>query len=468
MFQNALFNMADRRAHSLGIARLNSSADTQLCIRGRAARRVLFIDGRPDIMPWDTRFVTSEPGENGPEWAAYETTRTHGQIFAEYGKDIGKQISAIVTDVWDDKTNEVYIGNELFIQREHGLGYCPVIIETVPLGYGSILMDENRIVHEGESIFFLIRDIIPELNRLVSILQTLNMKAVKSPMQFASEEGKTAVPPEYDEATASGAMTSVDKGGGITRIDYGDARRSAEMVYGMMEKAMQEGSVTSVDLGNLQFPLSAVALVEIGEGRDQVYLPRLQAKAWLNQATAEMLTAQILKQGRDLELGTLGHKRRFELSKMEGEYETTYKYFVKSPKTDIARMSVAQAAAAYYDPETILSDILQVEDPKSVMQKRYYYMAEQLSVNVKMNRTINKLLELAEKGDDAAARDAQIMALELGMNLEQVKRGELPAGAAPEKPQGQVLPLLGEGEEIRGMRPGKRAVEEQKTPQEAS
>ena len=40
-FLQAAFNSADRRLWSQGLARINPFADTQFCIRGRAARRVL-------------------------------------------------------------------------------------------------------------------------------------------------------------------------------------------------------------------------------------------------------------------------------------------------------------------------------------------------------------------------------------------------------------------------------------------
>jgi len=470
-FHNALLNAANYRLRKMGQASLNSFADTQLCIRGRAARRVLvrMKDGKlvSDITSWDARYTTYERGDNGLKWGGYSTTRSKDLIFAEYGIEVPNK-KAKVLDVWDTEINEVWIDEKKEWEEPHNYGECPIVLEVVPLGYGNILMDDQRLVYEGESIFFLVRDIIPELNRLVSILQTLNMKAIKVAMQFKNKEGKTAVPPDYDEATASGSMTSVDLEGGIFPITYGDAQRSAQMVYQMMEKAMQEGSVTSTDLGNLQFPLSAVALVEIGEGRDQVYLPRLQGKALLNQDTIDMATRQLLKIGGKVKLGTPGRERVFDTEKLEGEYETTYKYFVKSPKTDIARMSVAKASEAYYDTETILSDVLQVEDPKGIMRKRYYDMAEKIDPNILRHRIIMSMLDMAENGDDNAAMQAQIMTLGMGMSLEQVKRGEIPEPPKSEESPKPMLPLLGEGQDIRGMRPGKRAVEEQMTPQEAS
>ncbi|KKL82718.1 hypothetical protein LCGC14_1981910, partial [marine sediment metagenome] len=61
-FQKAAFASADDRRRRQGLPLVNIHTDEQVCVRGRAARRVLFRmkDGIliPDITPWDTRFVT--------------------------------------------------------------------------------------------------------------------------------------------------------------------------------------------------------------------------------------------------------------------------------------------------------------------------------------------------------------------------------------------------------------------------
>lgn len=454
-FQDYAFRGANSRLKSMNQPLLNDFSDIQFCLRGRMARRILFRmeDNTliPDISQWDGRNVFYESGLNGLKWAANRTTRSKAQIESEYGIIIkGRQ--GVVLDVWDDNHNEVWIDTIKEFEQEHTFGYTPVVVQIVPMGYGAVLLDKDRLKNEGESIFFLIRDLVPELNRLASIMQTLNMKAVKPPMKFKNKEGKTATPPDYDDATDSGSMTSVDPEGDISPIDYGDAKASAQMLFSIMSNALAEGSLSSIDLGNMQFPLSAVALVTIGEGRDQVFLPRLSAKAELNQQTADMFTKQILNIGGSVELGTPGHKRVFDTSKINGEYETSYKYFVKSPKIDIARLTMAREAIVFgVDRETVYTDILQYEDPKGMIQKYYYEMAEKISPNVLKNRTIIKLLELAEKGNDDAARDAQIMAEELGMSLQMIKQGIITPTPTQEKMPAPMIDLMGRSGDVGGL-----------------
>ena len=466
-FLDAAMATANRRLWKEKLPLLNPFADVQFCFRGRTARRVLLYqkDGKTvvNIMPWDGRYVY----DLGDSAMAYQTLRTKAEIERDYGAKIALKVSGIkdipVLDVWDKTHNEVWVQNFVALEQGHNYGFTPVVSHTVLLGYGPMLLDKNWQKHDGESIFFMIRDIVPELNRLASILQTLNMNQLKAALQYKNPEGSPQdEPPERPQM---GDVVSVGKGA-IEPINLGEARVAAQMLYTIMEKAFQEGSYTDIDIGNVQQPFSAVALVTIGENKDMVYMPRLAAKELLNVATAEMLVEQALQIGGSIELGAPGHKRSFNTAKLQGEYSINYKYFVKSPKIDIARMSVAEAAQKWYPRRHIYSDVLQVEDPDGMMRDWSRQEAGQLSMGVKMHRIIMDLLEQAEKNnDEEAAREAQIMALELGLTLDQVRSGQLPEPQPEQEPGEPLIPLLGEGGQVGGLSPSKVASNLRRTPQ---
>lgn len=471
-FQKAATNSANARLRKQGRPHLNPFFDEQLCVRGRAAARCLFRmeDGVliPDITNWDTRYVTYEMGIDGMAWGANKTTRSKNLIESEYNEELvryGVPITgkgAEVLDVWSTEHNEVWVAGNKILEQPHDYGFCPIVYQIVTLG--SMLADEDSLAHQGESIFFLIRDLVPELNRLVSILQTINMKTAAQAMQWETKEGPRATPPDHEDVTGPGAMVSAEMGGGLKPIPIDDIKRTATLLHQMIETRVQRGSLSSVDLGTLQFPLSAVALVEIGEGRDQVYLPRLDAKARLNQELAEMYTKQVIQIGGSIELGVSEHKRKFETSKLKGAYETTYRYFVKSPKIDIARYSVAMNAERYLDKLAILRDVLQVEDPEGILKRRNYDIAAEVSPAVMRTRIIK---DLAESGDEEMEFEAELMSAEMGMDLQRVLAGELPE--APEVTEGggaaPVVPLLGKGGQMGGARlSATKAAEMKRTP----
>ena len=451
-FQDAAFNAIGQRLHAQGKPALSFHTDAQLCGRGRAARLVAFHmkDGVliPDVPEWDARNVYFEYGDDGLRWGANFVPRKAADIEADYPEQIKKyHISLdgkenLVLDVWAKDVHEIWINKSKAVEEPNPYGFCNVVLGIVPLGYGDIFLQKDRAMYEGESIFAAVRDIIPELNRLISMLSTLNHKQVMAALQYKNPEGTPQdEPPEYPR---SRDVVSTGKGD-ISPIDYGDARNAATMVFNMLEKAMEEGSLTSIDLGNLQFPLADIALARIGRGKDRVYLPRLNTRALINQQTAEMFTKQCLSFGIPIELGVPGHKKTFELSKLEGEYSTTYKYFLKDAESDRIRLTMADAASKYFDPETVLKETLEVADWQDVMRKRYYYRAAQLDPNVAMYETINAALELADKGDKIASRKAQIMAETLKLNLVNIKAGKMTQPIQPLAPSeggGPPMPLI--------------------------
>lgn len=462
-FLEAAFDGANDLLRRKRLPLLNPFADAQFAFRGRTGRRILFREQGgvliPDIMPWDGRYIRYKMGEEDLDWAAYATNRTKTEIQTQYDITINEK-TARVLDVWDKEHNEVWIGENHVSKNndgtprkeEHNYGYVPVVIGIVPLGWGDILLDTDRIKSEGESIFFMIRDVVPQLNFLMSILSTLNFLSVKRPAQWESEEGKTADSPDYDEAMSPGGMTSAEPGRGIKTIDFGDALRAAEIADRKLEKAKQEGSYTDIDIGNVRQPFSAVALIEIGEGRNQLLLPRLASKELLNVDSAEMITRQVIQIGGTVELGAPGHKKTFGTSSLKGEYTVDYKYFIKSPKVDIARMSVAQQAREWYPRLHIYTEVLQVEDPEGMTQDWYAELAEQVDPNVLKLRIVLSLLEKADDGDEDAEMEAFVMAQGMSLTIEQIKAGIVPE--QPQLPQGEeAVPLLPEGGRVGGTVP---------------
>ena len=454
----ASFASANSRLVKGGKWPLNPFLDQQMCRRGRGAARVLFrIDKKTntlitDIGEWDSRFVYCKVGPDGLEWAAYESWRKKGLIKAAYPKaDItgADDDEGMVWDILDKEKEQIWVDEVHAFEQKypHPYNHVPVVIQLVPMG--SMLADKESLSHQGESIFFLIRDLVPELNRLVSIIQSLNLKALDNALLWKSEKGIEATPPKYSKLTKPGSMTATDIGGGAEPVAYGELKRSAYLLHTMIETRIQRGSLSNLDLGIMgNQPWSAVALIEIGEGRDQVFLPRLGARGLLKQQIAEMIIEQIISTGASsVEIGSRGHKRSFNVSKLQGAYEIAFNYFIKSPKTDVARFSMATAAGNLISEKAKRRDILQREDPEEDERQLRWEAAERLSPAIKMNRTIKSLVEMAKRGDKDALFEAEILSAEMGMNLKQMIAGDtkqIPKPGKEEAPQ-PLVPLFGGG-----------------------
>lgn len=444
-FQRAGFDSSNDRLRKQGKPLLNPFADTQFFIRGRTARRVLFRMEEgvliPDIACWDGRFTTYEIGESGLDWGAYEMTRSKAAIEAEYGIVVTGKTGKVL-DVWDTTHNEVWIDGKEEKEQAHDYGFCPVVVQIVPIGYGAMLLSEGSLKFEGESGFFLIRGIIPELNRLVSIMQTLNLKAVKPPI-MQRIKGKTKAAP-YKDLMDSGQTTAMEPTDSILPISYGDAQRSATIAYNGMSAALDQGTISPADLGTIERPpASGVRAIMAGEHINNLLAPRLEAKAGLNKQTAEMFTEQVIQMRGSVELGVKGHKRTFETGKLEGEYDTTYKYSFKSPSVDAGLYSLAGAAGHLIPDEAKRVEILQREDPDGDKKQLRWEEVERLSVAIKIYRGICSLKDVAPNPDF----EAELLAAELGVNVDQMLAGEISQQPKPEredKPT-QVVSLFGGG-----------------------
>ena len=450
-FLDAGFASANDILGRQGKSLLNPFADVQFAIRGRTARRVLFRKGKglegkeiliPDIANWDSRYLTYEVGNNGLAWGAYgEMERSKALIEAEYGIVVTGKTGKVL-DVWDMEHNEVWIDGNKQFEQGHDFGFTPIVVQIVSLGYGAMLLSEGSLKYEGESIFFLIRDVIPELNRLVSIMQTLNLKAVKPPIMQRIKSKTKAAP--YKDIMDSGQVAAMEPTDSILPISYGDAQKSATMAYNGMSVAIDQGTISPADLGAIERPpASGVRAIMAGEHINSLLAPRLEAKAGLNKQTAEMFTEQCIQLGGGVELGIKGHKRVFETRNLEGEYDITYKYSFRSPSVDAGLYSLAGAAGHLIPNRAKREEILKREDPDGDEKQLRYEEAERLSVAVKIYRDICSLKETPPNPDF----EVELLAAELGVNVDQMLAGDIsqqPKPEGTEKPT-QMVSLFGGG-----------------------
>ncbi len=463
----ASFMSANHRLIKRGEFKLEPYFDQQATMRGEAASLVLFQmqdkkEGRvldTNITPLDTRFFNYETSEDGLAWHSYETTKTRGMIAAEaWAKDMkpitGKD--AQVIDLWAPDEHIVYVNNEKVFGEKNPFGYPPGNVQKVPIG--SMLAGEHELQYQCESIFFLVRELINEYNRCVSIMQTHNLKVIKPPMKQKKRDG--GEPSDYDDVAAMGANTAMLPDEDIAPIDFGDAKRS--MVFALQEinKALDDGTLSRITLGDLPGELSAVALIQIEQGQGQVFMPRLGTRGLLKEQISRMLIQQIIFTGESaIEIGTPGHKKSYKVSDLEGEYDIVFRYANKSPETDFARLSIAERYknADMLDELTILTDIMKRDDPEGDLMNLQRQRLRRISPNLTMYDGLMALADAVEAGDEGAKDEIDIIEAELGVRLDQMLSGNL----IPSEPELKAeMPLLTEG--VRSS--AQKAADLQRTP----
>ena len=309
---------------------------------------------------------------------------------------------------------------------------------------GSALADKEAVEHRGESIFWADRDIFPELNRSISIFQTINVGSFAGAMQYASMAGTKAKKPQKPP-WGLWSVTPIEIGpyAGYRPIPINDIKNAARLAYAILYTRAQQGGLSAIDYGNLTFPLSAVAITRLTASRDQVFLPRIQAKATFYQQLFKMIIKQYALVGIKARVGQEGWRREYDPKELEGDYQIRFRFFTESKEQEIANYSVANAAKGFLSASTIRRKILQVQDPE----------AEEERIAVEQAETMDEALFLYNRCSKLIAQDRDIEAKILARRLLSILKARqgLPQPQPQTtrrlaKPSGrEAIPLLGQG-----------------------
>jgi len=455
-FVKAIFKEADKLLPLKDLYPFNPFTDQQTCRRGGASARMLcqIIDGDlvPDIMPFDRKYFAYWMDKKGLAGSAYKTTRSPDQIESEYPEAIvpndteNKGIE--VLDIWLPKSNEVWVGDKLVFTQKNPFGYVPVIFHKVPMG--SMLLDTDTLALQGESIFFLFRDLIPELNRFVSIIQSLNLKELDHALQLGIPQDritKDMPVKSADELTAPGTVNVVPaEGGGYEPMPIGEIRAQAEILHRMIQDRIDRSTQSFIQ--SMLQPRTATEIIGISQEKGDVITPRLATRGFLKQGLAEMAIKQTIQAAKNAKVSTvkLGN-REFEISKLTQPpdgYEIEFKYYFKDPKMDAARASIGASLRGVIPDKSIRRDTLQREDPEKDERELNWEESARLFPLVKMNRLRRSTGEEADKGEPGAEEELKLITLEMIPAIKQAIAGEMTPEQPEEiKPEQPVVPALG-------------------------
>jgi len=408
-FINESLRLADRRLLNMGEPRLFPFLSNHICLRGWVgARLITQIDkGKyiPAIMPMDMRYFVYERGAEGLLWGAYKTQRSATLIEEEYGITPEDDIVE-VTDFWDSEKEEVYIGEELVKSDKHKLGCVPFVIQASPSGF--MLRDQGYMEYEGESIFALNRNMYEEYNRLISIDQTLAMKAVMPPYQkVLKDENSNDLSLEYPDAI--GSVSVVKEGEEYQLIQRPDINNASRIAHQNISGGLQRGGVNDIDLGNTTFPTSAVWISEQTDIRNKLLAPRLTALGMFYEQLSRLLITEFVAGGkkREVDIGRFGKKLKYTPSDLgdQDDYDIECKLMSHTKKQEISNITVATQARGIVSRDTIIRDILSFEDPEGEIAKLESEAAEEIEPALKFFRQACSLCDEADNAQDKEVAD---------------------------------------------------------------
>jgi len=444
-FLEDYFYMVDERLVKREIPGLDGFVNEQICIRGRMAARIcnrLGKDGdiEADILPVDTRNFVYETDNNGMIWGAPTYRRSRAAVKREYGKDVDEDYVDVV-DFWDEKNNIVFIEKEVIKEQKNPYGYPPFVVSICPIG--SMLGTDSAAEHKGESILWANRDLWEEKNRTATILQTLNIQALFGGLQYESSQGENATKPKTSPYGAK-KIAPVEKGAGYKLMPVNDIKQATRLFYAVLDASLQKGSLSVIDYGTLNFPLSSVAITRLTGSRDDIFLPRIQAKATFYQSLSRMVINQCIALKKTMNLGQPGNKNKYTAQDLKGDFSISYRFFTKSKEQDIADLSIANAAQNYLSGDTIRREVLTLQDPDGEESKLLSEQAEKVDEVLFLYRRASKLIE------DEKPLEAYILAKRIVTILKQRQiQGAMTDMQAKGNPESQgdkdLLPLMAGG-----------------------
>jgi len=394
-FLEDIYYMIDERLGKRGIIGLDGYINEQICIRGRiAARACIRLDEKgnivPDVLPVDTISFVYDTDDNGLTWAAATFRRSKSQIEKEYGKQIGSEYGE-VTDLWKQDTNIVFVDREVVKEQENPYGKPPFVLSICPAGSQLSTAEE----HQGESILWMNRGLWSEKNRTASILQTLNVMSLFNSLQYESSKGEAASKPA-ESPFGPRKVNPVEPGRGYKPMPINDIKNATRLFYAVLDASLQKGSLSVIDYGTLTFPLSAVAITRLSASRDDIFLPRLQAKAVFYQALSQMIIDECKGLGKSMKIGQPGNQNTYSKSDLNGDYTIKYRFYTQTKEQDIADLSIANAAQGFLSSDTIRREVLKLKDPDGEEAKFLSEQAEKTDEVLFLYRRASKLIEDGE------------------------------------------------------------------------
>jgi len=398
-FLKDIFYMVDENLPKRKIPGLDAFLNEQLGIRGRIAARICMrIDKErgliPDVLPIDTRCYTDDIDGNDLVWAAPWFRQSKAQIEREYTKPGDRAVKiekyAEVVDFWDSEKNVIFIDKQIVREQPNPYGYVPFVCVICPTG--STLGTEDAIEHQGESLLWANRDLWDKKNEAITILRTLNIDSLFRALQYESSHGENMPKPEkspYKQKTVHG----VEKGGGYKFMPIADIKNATSLYYSVLETSLQRGSLSAIDYGTLQFPLSNIAITQLTGSRNDIFAPRVNTKAWFYQAISGMSIKQCIQLDEKLELGKEGSKNNYTKADLEGDYSIEYTFRTMSKEQLMADLQFAVAARGILPDDYIVREIIRAENPTGLLTQLRAERAEKIDEVLFLFNSGKSLLE---------------------------------------------------------------------------
>ncbi len=455
-----------------GLSSLHDWLCNHVCVRSLIGARWLvdIVDDmiKVDCVPCDMRWTPFMFGVDGYAWVAPISFLSREELEIEFSELYPEELRKIsggsdkiyeVRDYWNSEVNEIWVNKTLLVSQHHNKKQPPFVLTFPPAGY--MLRDKGYLKHEAEDIFFQNRDLYPELNRALSIEQTIGMDILFPPYEQEVDD-LTAEPAQ--KPPKSGETLAVKKGQRHTPLQRGDLNNASVAARQDIQRMVQQGGVNDIDLGNISSQVSAVWITEQSEIRNKLIRPRIKALQMFRRQSIRMIINQFITASEDAEgngtflAGKRGKRNKYNVSQMKDPdtYTIDCKLMTRTKKQEVANWAIANTAKGVAPLRVIIRDIIQADDPDAWLRELDIENARNADPAIALFEMAVSYAEEAEDTEDEAEADIlkvkSMMLTERGVAI--IRERKQPVSQLPEKaavPQventagnnNSLLPLMG-------------------------
>ncbi len=330
----------------------------------------------PSIVPVDPRWMTWEVGDRGLKQFSYNIRMDKVEAEEKFKRKFTTNNNRPVElqCIWDDKNYYVGVVNpgqgtktDVFDTKPHNLDICPGVIVPVPTQPMLISGSEDyptSLSRQGESIYAPNRDVYPTINLVASILASIMQEAyISSVVYKGRKEG-------FDQNPAGGGKyVQIDPTEEIVLWPVRDLNRATEYLFGILGSGKQRGSLSDINYGQISFELSALAVAQLKDDRDGIFVPRRKAKKTFYRRAFNVLRYQVLHGGYKTDIDA---EDAIEIEKgiFEKKCVVNIDFNSVSPEENISNFTIANQAQAIGLPlSKIYRNILHDDDPEGTLRE---------------------------------------------------------------------------------------------------
>ena len=336
---------------------------------------------QPVIIPVDPRWARWKVGARGFEWGSYRVGIDKALIEDKYKVKIRNQgkgkiatVECIMTEneyflTAPDTTGSTAVESIPLHSITHGIGFTPFVVQPRPTQPMIISANNDyalALSRQGESIYASNRDIYPKLNEIASVWSSINLQQFLTPVAYVGNRTFKERP------FGIGIVVELKPGEQLIEIPTKEMSASAQNLFGRLAMSAQQGSMSSINYGQLSFELSALAVAQLKDERDKVFIPTRKCKQTFYRKCFDMWRRQIVNNkfyptdiDDDNWVDTIDNKL------FEKKFMVNIAFNSISPEENIANYQLAQQAKALGVPmEKIYADIMRYENVQEVLMKK--------------------------------------------------------------------------------------------------